>query len=285
MAMRATSTGTITFGLVAVPVKFYLAASSEQVRFNMLTADGHRVKQRLVDAETEVEVKREECNSGYEYMKGQYVVFTADELKSLQESAGDKTIDIKEFVDATSFDFVQVEKSYYLGPDKGGDKGYRLLSLTMKKLGKVAVGQWTTKGKVQLVVIRPYGDGLIAHQMYYANEVRDFSEIEAAKLEMHDAELDMAAMLVEKLSTGTFDPSKYEDAYTKRVRDAVEAKAQNQEIATVAEAPKTQILDLFAALKASLEPGKTTEPAPEPEPTKPAPKKARKTSKAKAKKS
>ncbi|HEY1537484.1 MAG TPA: Ku protein, partial [Polyangiaceae bacterium] len=180
MAARATSSGTISFGLVSIPVKFYTAASSEQASFNMLHKKcGGRVKQQYICPTDNNEiVERTEMVKGYEYARGQYVTFTDDEIKAL-EAERSNSIEIAEFVPLSSVDFVSVEKTYYLGPDKGGDKAYRLLSESMTRKEMVAVGRWASRGKEQLVLIRPYGkDGIILHQLYYATEVRAFDEID-----------------------------------------------------------------------------------------------------------
>jgi DNA end-binding protein Ku len=181
-----------------------------------------------------------------------FVKFDDQELKAL-EAQKDSSISIVEFVPLASFDLIQVEKSYYLGPDKGGDKAYRLLSLAMKNSGKVAVGSWAAKGKEQLVVIRPYEDGLIFHQLFYADEVRAFADVDTgATFDFHDAEKSLALQLIEQLSLPAFDPAKYEDSYRARVLAAVEQKVAGQKIQPAPEVPKAQIIDLFEALKQSL---------------------------------
>src|SRR6185503_19457222 len=162
MAARAIDSATISFGLVSIPVKLFTSASSEQIRFNMLHKKcGGRLKQQMVCPTDNEVVPREETTRGYEYSRGQYVTFTEDELKALEaERTG--AIEIVEFVPLDSVDFVQVEKSYFLGPDKSGDKAYQLLSQSMQSTQKVAVGRWAARGKEQLVLIRPYGnEGLL----------------------------------------------------------------------------------------------------------------------------
>jgi len=255
MAARATSSGTISFGLVSIPVKFYTAASSEQASFNMLHRKcGGRVKQQYICPTDNNEiVERTDMMKGYEYARGQYVTFSDEELKGL-EAERSNSIDIAEFVPISSVDFVSVEKSYYLGPDKGGDKAYRLLSESMTKKEKVAVGRWASRGKEQLVLIRPYGkDGIVLHQLYYATEVRAFEEVDTgATFQFSDKEHDLAEKLIEQLSSDTFDPEKYSDSYSERVDAAVQEKVEGKEITVAPEAPKAQIIDLFEALKKSL---------------------------------
>lgn len=254
MAARAIASGTVSFGLVAIPIKLYTAASSEQVRFNMLHEKcGSRIKQQFWCPVDEEVVTREQTVKGYEYARGQFVRFTDEELKAL-EAERSNTIEIVEFVPLASVDFVQVEKSYYVGPDKGGDKPYKLLSQCMQEQGVVAVGTWAARGKEQLVLIRPYGDdGLMLHQLYYANEVRNFADIDTgAKLGFSEAERDLAKKLIEQLTVEKFEPEKYEDHYEERVRAAVDQKVAGEEITVAPEAPRAQIIDLFEALKRSI---------------------------------
>ncbi len=254
MAARANQSGTISFGLVSIPVKFYTAAASEQVRFNMLHEGcGGRIKQQLYCPVDDAIVARNETVKGYEYSKGEYVRFDDEELKAL-EADRDSSINIVEFVPLSAFDFIQVEKSYYLGPDKGGDKAYRLLSFSMTEKKKVAVGRWAARGKEQLVVIRPYRDGLIFHQMYYADEVRAFDDVDTgATFEFHEVEKQLASQLIDQLSVKQFDGSKYDDSFRTRVLEAVEQKVAGKKLQIAPEAPRAQIIDLFEALKQSLD--------------------------------
>ena len=254
MGARAIASGTISFGLVAIPIKLYTAASSEQVRFNMLHEKcGGRLKMQYYCPVDDEVVERKNTVKGYEYSKGQYVRFEDSEMKAL-EAARSNSLEITEFVPLSSVDFVQVEKSYYLGPDKGGDKPYRLLSQCMVAQGVVAVGRWAARGKEQLVLIRPHGDdGLLLHQLYYSNEVRSFEEIDTgAVFEFSDVERDLALKLIEQLSSDEFDATRYRDSYEERVRAAVEEKVAGQDITVAPEAPKAKIIDLFEALKKSL---------------------------------
>ena len=160
----------LTFGLVSVPVKMYSAAVSNSVKFSQLTPAGNRVKQFLRDATTGEEVSRSDLSKGFEVAKGEFVVFTPEEVKALSVES-DRVLEIEEFVDESSIDLAAVEKSYYLGPDKGGDKGYALLSAAMKGSGRVAVSSWTSRGKEHLVAVCPYKGGLIMHQLFYGSEV------------------------------------------------------------------------------------------------------------------
>lgn len=258
---RAITSGTMSFGLVSIPVKFFTACSSERVSFVLLNSKTNaRLKQQLFDPTTEQVVEQKDIVKGYEISKGQYVVFTSDELKAL-ESDRTNMIDIQEFVPADTVNLVGIEKTYYLGPGKGGDKAYCLFAESLKKKNVMAVGRWAARGKNQLVIVRPYEGGLILHQMYYANEVRSFEEIieAVAKVEIHDRERNLAERLIDQLSSDGYDVSHYADEYAQRVLAAAQTKSAGGNIAiTEATNNKTQTLDMFEALKASLNAGQKT---------------------------
>ena len=254
MPARAISSATISFGLVAIPVKLFTATSSQQVHFNMLHPETKtRVQQQYITPASGEVVSRSSLVKGYEYARGQYVVFTEEELKAL-EAERSNSIDIVEFVPLNTVDLLQVEKTYYLGPDKGGDKAYRLLTESMQRTNKVAVGRWAARGKEQLVLLRPYKTGLLLHQMFYANEVRSFEEVDTgATFQFKDVELNLAENLIAQLSTDAFDPQRYKDEYASRVLAAVEQKVAGEQIHVAQEVPKAQVIDLFEALKQSIE--------------------------------
>lgn len=254
MAARAISSGTISFGLVSIPIKVYTATSSKDVHFSMLHAtDKSRLKQQYVCATCGEIVSRNDTVKGYEYSRDQYVVVTDDELGALQKKT-DQTIEIEEFVPIAKVDPIYFEKSNLLGPDKGGQKAYQLLHEAMTKTGRVAVGRYATRGRLQLVLLRPMGQGLAMHGLYYADEVRSFADIEIDKtIALKDAELDLATQLIEQLSHETFDPAKYEDDYRAAILQAVDRKVAGEEIvAAKPEEQREQIIDLVAALKKSL---------------------------------
>jgi len=211
------------------------------------------VQQQYILPATGEVVNRGTLVKGYEYAKGQYVVFDEAELKAL-ETERSNSIDIVEFVPLSSVDLLSVEKSYYLGPDKGGDKAYHLLTESMVHTKKVGVGRWAARGKEQLVLIRPYKTGLILHQMFYANEVRAFDEVDTgATFEFKDVERNLAEKLIAELSVDTFQPERYKDEYAARVLAAVDKKVAGEQIHVSQEVPKAQVIDLFEALKQSLE--------------------------------
>ncbi len=256
---RAISSGTLSFGLVSIPFKIYTAASSEGVSFHQLHDKcGNRIKYQVYCPTDDEVVERSQLVKGYEYAKGQYVRFDAEELKALED---EKThnLEIIEFVPLQTVDFVYVEKSYYLGPDKGGHKAYQLLSEAMQETSRVALGHYVARGKSHLVLIRPYKKGLIMHQLFYENEVRAFDDIDLGDdVSFKPAEVEMARQLIEQLSEDRFEPGKFRDEFRARVMEAVEQKIAGQEITTTPEAPRAKVIDLFEALKASVEQSQTS---------------------------
>jgi DNA end-binding protein Ku len=254
MAARSTGSTTISFGLVSIPIKLYTATQSQSVGFNMLHEEcGSRVKQQLFCPVHERVIERDETVKGFEVQKGQYVVFDREELARL-EAEKTNTVEIVEFVPAASVDFVQIEKTTYLGPDKGGHKAYNLLGHAMRHTEVVAVGRYNARGKSYVVMIRPYQKGLALHQLYYADEVRPFDDVEIGDdVRFSSAEEDLAEKLIETLRNDAFDATRYRDDYSDRVREAAEQKAEGMEITTSPEQPPAQIIDLFEALKRSLE--------------------------------
>jgi DNA end-binding protein Ku len=254
MAARAISSGTISFGLVSIPVKVYTATSSQTLRFNMLDAQHRqRLKQQYVSARSGELVERSQTVRGYEYAKDQYVVLTEEELKAL-ETRSDGTIAIEQFVPIEKVDPIYFEKTTFLGPDKGGQKAYRLLAQAMKESGRVAIGRWNARGRQELVLLRAYRTGLALHTLYYADEVRAIDDVEIdLTIELSDAELTLARQLIDQLSSEAFDPRKYEDEYRKSVLAAIDRKVAGQEIVSAEPVQaREQIIDLVAALKKSL---------------------------------
>jgi DNA end-binding protein Ku len=234
-----------------------LATSSETPSFNLLHAEcGSRIRQQRFCPVCNKVVERDDLIRGFEFAKDQYVKVTDEELKALEGEAS-QAIEISEFVPLAKVDPIYFEKSYYLGPDKGGEKAYRLLADTMIQVGKVALAKFVLRGKENLVIIRPMRSGLILHTMYFANEVRNFDEISKADgAKISGAEINLAVRLIDELSNDEFEPVKYQDEYSQRVLDLVNEKAKGKEV-TVAQpqARRGQVIDIMAALKESL--GKT----------------------------
>jgi DNA end-binding protein Ku len=255
MPPHSLGTGTISFGLVSIPVKMYTAASSANVRFNMLHARcGNRVKQQYLCPVDNVVVERSEMVKGYEYAKDQYVRVTDEELKALEGEAS-QIIDIAEFVPLPKVDPIYFESTYYLGPDKGGEKAYRLLADAMAKTNRVALAKFVMRGKESLVLIRPSQDGLMLHTMYFADEIRGFGEIDKGQsAKIKAGELDLATRLIDELAADEFAPERYQDEYRMRVLDLINTKVEGKEVTPVGpQTQRAQVIDLMEALKKSLE--------------------------------
>jgi DNA end-binding protein Ku len=278
MAARSIASLTVSFGLVSIPVKLYSATeASRAISFNLLhKACGSRLRQQYFCIKEEVPVAREDMAKGYEFAKDQYVMFTPEELKALEE-AGTQTADISEFVPIESVDPVYFDKAYYLAPDKGGAKPYALLAKALRESKRCALGRWAARGKQYIVMIRPVEQGemtgLAMQQLLYGGEVRSIRDIDIPKTEVRDAELKLAQQLIEQQASDSFDPSAYTDEVRARIEAAVQKKVEGQEI-TMAESPQpgAQVIDLMEALRASLE----KKPAKRAQPAKPAAKKAAK---------
>jgi DNA end-binding protein Ku len=278
MAARSLASLTVSFGLVSIPVKLYSATeSSKSISFNMLHKGcGSRLKQQYLCLKEEIPVAREDIVKGYEFSKDQYVIFSPEELKAMEET-GTHTADITEFVPIDSIDPVYFDKAYYLAPDKGGAKPYALLAKALRESERCALGRWAARGKQYIVMIRPVEEGLVMQQLLYAGEVRSIKEIEIPQTEVKDNELKLAKQLIDAQTSEAFDPSIYKDEVALRIQAAVDKKVEGQEI-TMSDAPEAgtggQVIDLMEALRASLErkstrPAKAKAVAAEPEARKP----------------
>ena len=254
MPPHSIGSGTISFGLVSIPVKMYTAASSGGVSFNLLHAKcGSRLKQQTFCPVCNVVVDRAELVKGYEFAKDQYVRVTDEELKLLEGEAS-KLIDIGEFVPLEKVDPIYFEKTYYLGPDKGGEKAYRLLTDAMTASGRVALAKFVMRGKESLVLVRAAQNGLMLHTMYFADEVRSFDEIDKGQsAKIKEGELALAQQLIDGLSSAEFEPTRYADDYRQRVLDLVDSKVEGKEVTAAGpQVQRAQVIDLTEALKESL---------------------------------
>ncbi|MFL6582169.1 MAG: Ku protein [Burkholderiales bacterium] len=259
MAARSIASLTVSFGLVSIPVKLYSATQARaSISFNLLHAkDGSRLRQQYVCIKEDVVVERDDMIKGYEFAKDQYVTFTAEELKALEEESTG-TVEITEFVPDEKIDPIYYDKAYYLAPDKGGAKPYALLSEGMRSTGRCALARWAARGKQYLVQLRPVADGLMMQQLLYADEVRPMSEIEIQHSPVKEAELKLAVQLIDQISADEFNPKAYEDDVKKRIEAAVEKKISGKEISVSPAAPTgkgAQVIDLMEALRASLNKG------------------------------
>jgi len=255
MAARSIASLTVSFGLVAIPVKLYSATrSSGSIHFNMLhKKDGSRLKQQYVCLKEGVVVEREDIAKGYEFAKDQYVMFTPEEIKALEE-VGTRSIDVQEFVPLASVDPVYFNNTYYLAPDKGGAKPYTLFAMALRESKRCAVGRWATRGREYVVILRPVGNALALHQLHFAPEVLPITELEIEETKVRDAELKLAQQLVEQQTADQFDPASYTDEVKARIEAAIQRKVEGEQI-TLAEAPPAaegKVIDLMEALRASL---------------------------------
>ena len=254
MSARAIGTATVSFGLVSVPVKMYSTGdTTAAVSFNWIHKDcGSRLKQQYICAREGTVVEKDEMVKGYEFAKDQYVLFSTDELKALDQKA-DNTIEIVEFVPADQVEKTYIDKVVYLGPEKGGDRAYRLLSAAMRETGLSALGRYAARGKQYLVLLSPMRDGIVMEQLRYAHEVRSFDDVPIGEADVKDQELKLAVQLIDQIRSEQFQPEKYQDEVRERQLELIQAKVQGEDItAAPVEAPQTQIIDLMAALKASL---------------------------------
>jgi DNA end-binding protein Ku len=242
-------------------VKLFSATQSgSQISFNLLHKTcGSRLKQQYVCQKEGVIVERDEMVKGYEFAKDQYVQFTPEEIKALDE-VGTHAIEISEFVPIEAIDPVYFDKTYYLSPDKGGPKPYALLLEAMKEAKLVAIGRWAARGKAYIVAVRPIGDVLTMQQLHFATDVRPSSEVEVPKTEVKPAELKLARQLIDSQTNSAFDPASYKDDVRERVQAEIDKKVQGQEISVAETQPETggKVIDLMEALRASLEKSEST---------------------------
>ena len=256
---RAIWSGSISFGLLNVPVKLYSAVSKQTIRFKELTKDGSRVRHKRVAEDSGKEVSYDDIVKGYEFAPDQYVTVTRDELSELDPKKT-RAIEIQDFVDIEDIDPIYFEHPYYLGPDKGAAKAYGLLTKAMNDSRKVAIARFVLRNKEHLAAIRPMGDVLTMATMRFHDEVTSpedldgdlFAEEKPGKPD--DRELKMAKQLIESLSTD-FEAERYEDQYREELLAMLERKAEGKEIVTAeTEEPKpTKAPDLMAALEESLQ--------------------------------
>ncbi len=278
MPARSIGTATISFGLVSIPTKLYTTnESAGDIHFNMLhDADSARLKQQYICTKCNEVVDREHTVKGYEYTKGQYVVFTPEELKAL-DAVATQTIALEEFVPASAVDPLYVDKSYYLGPDKGGERAYKLIHDAMLETGLVGIASYSARGKQYIVAVRPFQNGLIIHQLRYAQEVKPWAEIPIGdQPEIKPAEIGLAKQIIQQIASETFHPDKYKDEVSERMMELINKKVEGQEITVSPEAPAGKVIDLMEALKASLGMTEQRKPAAAAKEAEPAKKKKKK---------
>ena len=261
MAARPIGSLTVSFGLVAIPVKLYTATqSANTISFNLLhKTDGSRLRQQYICQKEGVVVERDAMVKGYEFAKDQYVRFTPEEIKALEE-VGTHAVEISEFVPIESIDPVYYDRTYYLAPDKGAAKPYALLVAALKQSGRCGVGRWAAHGKGYIVILRPIGDVLAMQQLHFAAVVRRASEVakdaEIPKPDVKPAELKLAQQLIDQQTAEKFDPDAFRDDVRARIEAAIKKKVEEgKEISVLEPAPahEGKVIDLMDALRASLE--------------------------------
>ena len=254
---RAIWTGSISFGLLNVPVKLYSAVSKKSVSFREIRdSDGSRIRHKRVAEADGEEVPYEHIVKGYEIAPEQYVMITKEDFEEVDPKKS-RAIEIHDFVDLGQIDPIYFDHPYFLGPDKGAERAYALLTKAMNDQGKVAIARFVLRNKENLAAIRPMGDVLTMATMRFADEVVAPDEISEILDEVKDekprkAEIDMAKQLIDSLS-GDFDPTAYEDQYRQKLMTLIERKSKGEVIEVESEAPKpTRAPDLMAALEESL---------------------------------
>ncbi|MDP2696089.1 MAG: Ku protein [bacterium] len=257
--MKAINSTFLTAGLISVPVKIYTAAQSLKVSFCQLSPDLHRVKQQWVDASTGKAVDRSDFKRGFEYSKGRKnnpgksVEITDAELDSLSPKDPAKAIEIKEFIKEELLPTISIDKTYYLGPDISGERGYALFTQVMSKKDVCALAQWTVRGRQQLVAIRPYknGSGLVLQQLFYSDEIRPFSDIGVTNVSVSQSEVNMAEQFVDAMTSRDYSPEKYKNEYAASILALVNKKVNGEAINITSPAPMSH-MDMVAQLQATL---------------------------------
>jgi DNA end-binding protein Ku len=248
------ASATISFGLVSIPVKLYPAGESAgTLAFHWLHGKcGSRLRIQYFCPKDREVVPRREMVKGYEVAKGRYVTFTPQELEAV-EQVSTQTIEIEEFLPAETIDPIYFVKAYYLGPGKGGAKGYRLLAQALRHADRVALGRYAARGKQYLMLLRAFGESLVLHQLHHRGELRKPVEVPKGEGAVKDSELKLAERLIDQGARKTFHPERYPDEVRDRVRALIRKKAEGAEI-TVSppERGRGQVIDLMEALKASL---------------------------------
>jgi DNA end-binding protein Ku len=254
---RSIASLTLSFGLVNVPVRLYSATEpGADIRFNLLDKDGSRLKQQYVNERTSKVVERKDMVKGYEVEDNQFVLFSPEELKQLEEGSS-HVIQIVSFVPLTSIDPLYYDKSYLLAPDKRGDKPYALLAEALRQSGRCALAKWSWKAKQYVAQVRANEDGLILQQLRYAAEVRSLRDLGIPKAEVSKPELQLALQLVDQIAADSFDPAQFHDEEKQRVLAAIEEKVKGKKIVASSREEHGpvgggQVIDLMDALRASL---------------------------------
>ncbi|GFZ79474.1 non-homologous end joining protein Ku [Compostibacillus humi] len=257
--------GTISFGLVNIPVKMHAATENKDVKLRQLHKECHSpIKYEKVCPNCDREVKQDEIVKAYEYAKNKFVILDDEEMEALRKEQEDKAVEIIDFVKLEEIDPIYFEKSYYLSPNEGGSKAYHLLRQALEDTGKIGVAKMMIRSKEQLAVIRVYKNVLVAETIHYPDEVRNVADVPNIPEEtaLDKKELDTAKLLIDQLTTA-FEPEKYTDDYRNALLELIEQKKNKEQTATAKDAPKPEnVANLMEALQASLEKAKKDKPKP-----------------------
>jgi DNA end-binding protein Ku len=256
--------GTISFGLVSIPVKLYTATTSHDISFNLLHNECQgRINLQNYCPQCERVVERSELIKGYQYEKGQYAIINDEDLQSVKPESS-SMLDIVKFIDITEVDPIYFERTYYVGADKGSEKAFTLLAKAMEQMGKAAVGRLVMRNHEYLVLIRPGMEGLLVQTMLYADEIRE-NEFKLSKdMDVRPKELDLAKQLVDSLSE-SFDIEEFKNDYVAKVEEMLEAKIHGRKLTVVKPTQKPKVLDLMDALQKSVQIARAGKPVSAPE--------------------
>jgi DNA end-binding protein Ku len=251
--------GSISFGLVNIPVKLFSATEDKDMKFRQLHKKCHTPIQYAKRCPNcDEEVSNDDIVKGFEYVQGKFVILTDEELTALKEENEDKTVEIVDFVNLPEIDPIYFNRSYYIGPGENGQKVYALLREALKQSGKIGIGKISMRSKQQLAVIRTYEDVILMETIHYPDEVRNARDVPGVpqNANIEKKELDAAMLLIDQLTT-TFQPEKYQDEYRLQLQEKIEEKVQQNETKTAEPSPKKNVVDLMSALEASIERSKS----------------------------
>jgi DNA end-binding protein Ku len=266
--------GTISFGLVSIPIKLYSATEDKDINLRSLHKECHTpIQYEKKCPNCEKEITNDDIVKGYEYVKGKFVILSDEELKELKDEHVDKSVEIIDFVKLEEIDPIYFNRSYFMGPGENGSKAYALLREALKKTGKIGVAEITIRSKQHMAVVRVYKNSLVMETIHYPDEVRNVQEVPAVpeNVDIQEKELETAIMLIDQLTT-EFQPEKYKDEYRTALMDLIQEKINKNEGTTAKEVPRTNVVDLMSALQASIEKTKqkaTAKPSEKPAEEKP----------------
>ncbi|MFD1735503.1 Ku protein [Bacillus salitolerans] len=259
--------GSISFGLVNIPIKLFSATEDKDIKLRTLHKECHTpIKYDKVCPSCEKEIEQAELIKGYEYVKGKYVILSDEELSSLKEEHEEKSVSIIDFVNLEEIDPIFYSRSYYMGPGENGNKAYALLREALQKSGKIGIAEITIRSKQQMAIVRVYKNTLVMETIHYPDEVRNVGEVPGVpeNVEINPKELETAIMLIDQLTTD-FQPEKYKDDYRVAVHALIQEKINSNEGTTAKEVtPRTNVVDLMSALQASIEKNKGKAATPKP---------------------